>query len=179
MAEKRVYWDSCVWIGLINQEPDKLAVCEHVIEQAQSGSVEIWTSTLSLAEVFKKKCNGVNVTTAQPSDANFENFLSQDYVVLIQVDHDVGTVARRLLRAHPALAKPADAVHLASALLNNVDEMHTFDGDNLLGLDGVLDRADGTKLKICIPPTPPDPNAGTLFEEVVDDGPKQGTITAP
>ena len=35
--------------------------------------------------------------------------------------------------------KPADASHLAAALVSNVDEMHTFDV-RLLALDGKLDR---------------------------------------
>jgi hypothetical protein len=46
--------------------------------------------------------------------------------------------------------KPPDAAHLATALISNVDEMHTFD-TKLLSLDGKLDKADGTKLKICKP----------------------------
>jgi hypothetical protein len=46
--------------------------------------------------------------------------------------------------------KPADASHLAAALVSNVDEMHTFDV-RLLALDEKLDKLDGTKLKICKP----------------------------
>ncbi len=47
--------------------------------------------------------------------------------------------------------KPPDAVHLATAAVSpDVEEMHTFD-DRLLKLDGLIDKADGTKLKICKP----------------------------
>jgi len=171
LADRKYYWDTCVWIGLINQEADKLPLCEHAIAQAEAGEVEIWTSTLSLAEVFKKKVAGAVVGIAEPADQVFENFLSQDYVVRVQVDVDVALLARRLLRAYPGLAKPADAIHLATALLNNVDEMHTFDGDNLLGLDGLIQKADGTLLRICHPPAAPDPNEGTLFEGVQNGEP--------
>jgi predicted nucleic acid-binding protein len=169
LANKKFYWDACVWIGLINQEADKLALCENVIALAVAKEIEIWTSTLSLAEVFKKKCAGTQIGIAVASDEAFESFLSQDYVGRVQVDSDVGLLARRLLRTYSQLAKPADAIHLATALLNNVDEFHTFDGENLLSLDGQIDRADGTKLKICKPPAPPDPNAGTLFEGIEND----------
>jgi hypothetical protein len=48
--------------------------------------------------------------------------------------------------------------------------MNTYDGNDLLGLDGKVNRADGKPLKICIPtptpelppPPPPDPD---LFEK--------------
>ena len=39
------------------------------------------------------------------------------------------------MRKHAACKKPSDAVHLASALLMNVDEMHTYDGSDLLILN--------------------------------------------
>lgn len=54
-----------------------------------------------------------------------------------------------MLAGHPKL-KPADASHLAAAIVAGVDEMHTFDG-RLLALDGQLDKLDGTKLTICKP----------------------------
>ena len=42
----------------------------------------------------------------------------------------------------------------------NVDEMHTFNGSDLLGLDGKVMKADGKPLKICPPkPAPKPPKA--------------------
>lgn len=44
-----------------------------------------------------------------------------------------------------------DAVHVATAAISpGIEEMHTFD-DRLLALNGAIDKADGTKLKICKP----------------------------
>jgi hypothetical protein len=87
------------------------------------------------------------------------------------VDFAVGTLARRLLRTYPVIVKPQDGIHLATALLNNVDELHTFDRENLMGLTGSIDRPDGVKLKIGHPPSrpiPPQPEK-TPFEKVIDD----------
>ena len=64
----------------------------------------------------------------------------------MQVDFDVGVLARRLLRKYPEIAKPQDGIHLATALLNNVDELHTYDRENLIGLSDKIDRRDGKKL---------------------------------
>jgi hypothetical protein len=91
--------------------------------------------------------------------------LLQDFLMLVQIDYDVGILARRLLRAHPILKKPLDGLHLASASLNNIDEFHTFDGENLLPLSGVIKRADGGSLVICEPPESPEPELFTYAPE--------------
>ena len=163
--EPKYYWDACVWIGLINQEPDKIASLRFVIEQAQKGKVEIWTSAFTLAEVFKKKCSGVHAGLEPVDDEAFEDYLAQDFIQRVQVDSDIGTMARRLLRRFPAIKKPQDAIHVATAAMNDVDELHTFDGADLLRLDGQIPMANGQMLRICKPPSPPDPHKGTLFEE--------------
>jgi predicted nucleic acid-binding protein len=153
-----------MWIALINREPRRFDACKHIIEQAQRGDVELWTSAFTYAEVYKKKCSINTVGIDVSDDQSFEDYIEQDFVKLIQVDSDVGRAARRLLRAHPSIGKPQDAVHVASALLENVHELHTFDREDLLNLDEKLRCVDGTPLRIRTPPNPPDPLSGTLFE---------------
>jgi predicted nucleic acid-binding protein len=155
---KRVYWDSNVWLGFINDEEGKAERCRHVLKEARLGNYEIWTSALTLAEVFKVAAEkGQAFPLPFNRDIQFESFVQQGFVFIVQVDADIGIDARRLLRAHQVLKKPADGVHLASALANNLDEMHTFDGENLLPLSGKVIRADGLPLTICLPPMPPTP----------------------
>jgi predicted nucleic acid-binding protein len=156
-TKRKVYWDSCAWIGLINEEPDKIDACRHVIDLAQNGDLEIWTSTYTLAEVFKKKCETVWTGLPEDKDLIFEDFLNQDFVIYAQVDVDVGKMARRLLRRHPELKKPPDAVHLATAIIHGCDEFHTTDAENILPLNGRVFRLDRSLLLICPPPKPPPP----------------------
>jgi len=77
--------------------------------------------------------------------------------------------ARRLLRQFPQIRKPQDAVHAATAAMNNVDQLHTFDGSDLLAVSGMIPMPNGEKLVICRPPQRPDPLKGTLFERAADD----------
>lgn len=155
--------------------------CEHVLKRARLGEVEIWTSALTLAEVFKVKCGG---TVAQlmtaADDQKFEDYLNQDFVVIAQVDVDTGRTARRLLRQHSPLKKFPDAIHLATAVLNSLDEFHTFDGENLLPLNGTVNRDDGITLSICVPPVPPPPAPAPmpLFDHA-DFLESQAAIPAP
>lgn len=172
MADKsRYYWDACAWISLIQQDANRFDSLSYVVEEARNGKVEIWTSNFTLAEVYKRPCDGNTVGLTVAEDVPFEDFILQDFVTRVQVDFDVGTLARRLLRQHPGIVKPQDGVHLATALLNNCDELHTYDRENLIGLSGLLDRPDGTKLKIGPPPNRPVPPLPekTPFEEWIDD----------
>lgn len=157
---RRVYWDSCTFLGLLNQEPGKVSACVAVWNEAEKGETLIYTSFLAFAEVFKVKCEGPGKPLVQAQDEKIEQLLRQKWIRPVVVDERVGIAARRLLRYHPGCKKPSDGIHLASALALNVDEMHTFDGSDLLHLNGKVERADGKPLKICIPapiPTPPPP----------------------
>jgi hypothetical protein len=67
------------------------------------------------------------------------------------------------MRRFPACRKPTDGVHLATALRLNVDEMHTYDKQDLIALSGQVHRADGRPLIICTPhPLPPPPRLVSL-----------------
>jgi len=150
---RRVYWDSCCWIALIQKEklyaPDGVAVtedrealCRVVIEAAKAGAVEIVTSYFTLTEVCKQPAN-------QP-DA-LESFFENDYILQVNVDKFVGEKARSLMNGGFAGLKPPDATHIATAcLVPSVEEMHSFDGP-VLALNGLINKEDGQPLIICKP----------------------------
>lgn len=152
----KYYWDACIWITLIvDRQSPRGQACEYVFEQAREGACELWTSSFCLAEVFKRKCDGEPTGIAEERDTYFEDLIEQEFINKVSVDVDVGKVARRLLRKFPKIGKPQDAIHVATCLLNNLDQLHTFDRDDLLEFDGQLDRLDRQKLTICEPPQPP------------------------
>lgn len=153
-----------MWIALIKREQGRFEACAHLIEQAQKGEIEIWTSAFTYAEVYKRNCSGELAGISPIDDKSFEDYIEQEFVQLVQVDADVGRAARRLLRQYPSIGKPQDATHVASALLMDVHELHTFDRQDLLALNEKLKCQDGVPLRIKIPPSPPDPDSGTLFE---------------
>ena len=151
-SPSRICWDACAWIALIQQErirdesgkitEDRYALARSVIDRAEKGAVEIVTSGLCLVEVSKDS----PTTSRDQLVAYFDN----DYIILVPVDRLVGERARSLMfDRHPQL-KPADATHLATALIANADELHTFDG-RLLEFDGKLTTRDGSLLRVCKP----------------------------
>lgn len=148
---RRVYWDACTFLGLINSEAGKHTDCKAVWQEAEKSETQIITSFFTFAEVFKAKCEG----QAKPLDEEKEDgvaaFLGSEHILPAPVDRRTAELARRLMRRHPECKKPSDAVHLATAILLNVDEMHTYDGSDLLGLNEKVARGDGEMLKICSP----------------------------
>jgi len=154
---RRVAWDACTWIATIIQEQaplagggseDRAVLCNHVIELAVKKNVEIATSGLSLAEV----CRDAQVK--QEDGDTLSDFFRNEYILIVPVDRYVGTLARQLMQSNLAGLKPPDAVHLATALIAEATEFHTFDG-KLLKLDQKIARPGGGFLTIRKPPAPP------------------------
>lgn len=153
-ASRRIYWDACSWIALIQQErihddkgsivEDRYSMCRSVVQVAEKNQIEIATSTLSLAEVNK------NPAGTKAGDDKIAAYFERDYVLLVNLDTAVGERARLLMQSGFAGLKPADACHLATAITAFVDEFHTFDG-RLLNLTGLITKLDGTRLTICKP----------------------------
>ena len=177
---KRIYWDACAWIALIQKEKiplpggrieDREQMCRAVIEAAKNGRFEIATSTLCLAEVCKHPER--MVTTKSDKIAEF---FEHDYILIVNVDRYAGEFARELMLGGHSKLKPPDAIHLATAAITpGVEQMHTFD-HGLLDLDGIIDKVDGAKLNIC-KPDPGGPAAPLL--EAMKAGDPDSTGPAP
>lgn len=164
---RRVYWDSCAWLGLINAEPAKIQGLQLVWGKAQHGELEIWTSAFSIAEVYKRKCEDQWTGLSPENDAAIDNMFDQDFVKVAQVDLEIGRLAKRLLRAYDKLKKPSDAIHLATAVYWDIEQLHTYDGVDLLGL--VVKTANGSDLEICKPDMIDGENLFTIARDQPDE----------
>ncbi len=156
-----IYWDACAWLGLLNKESAKHRELNIVWERGRRGEVRILTSALSMVEVFKKRCEGLDSKPfTDEVEAEIAALFQEDHVDRVQLEPNVATRARQLLREHPELKKAPDAIHLATALWWNCDEMQTYDQENLIALDGKTVRRGGGALTICTPDASTD---GPLF----------------
>lgn len=159
----RKYWDSNAWIAYIRQEMPfeengiklpRYEMCRKVLKRAEGSAIEIVTSAFTLSEVCKRRDEPLNPSLNVPA------FFDQPYVFLIEVTKAIGSKAQHLQLSGVTGLKPADAIHIASALIANVPVFHTFDG-KLLNLDKVLTCDDGNQLRI-VPPGREDPAPGFL-----------------
>ena len=128
------YWDSNTFLGWLAEESDKAPRCKPVLESAEAGNLIIVTSALTIAEVlWLKGEQKVPLSRAKQIEAFFRN----RWIVVREVDRFIAEDARHLVwEKH---VKPKDAIHLATALRQDVaiDQFDTFDG-GLIKLSGQL-----------------------------------------
>ncbi|MHC5719718.1 MAG: type II toxin-antitoxin system VapC family toxin, partial [Nostoc sp.] len=55
MTKQRHYCDSCVFLGFLNNESDKVYECRAILQAAEEGVIELFTSAVTMAEVIKIK----------------------------------------------------------------------------------------------------------------------------
>jgi predicted nucleic acid-binding protein len=122
------YWDANAFLGWLSREPDKVALCRPVIDAARAGNVIIITSALTIAEVLWLK--------GQRAKA-IEDFFRHRWIVIRELDRFVAEEARELVWEKNV--KPKDAIHVATALRQDVeiDQLDTFDGP-LIKLSGTI-----------------------------------------
>ena len=132
---QNLYWDSCVFLAYVNEEPDRVGVVTDLLESSSNDEIKIFTSDLSRVEVAFSTSEQNKQSLDAQTEARIDN-LWDDYVVTM-VDFHIGIAgqARSLMRhaiENGWQMKPYDAVHLATAqwLSENgirIDEFHTFD----------------------------------------------------
>lgn len=118
------YWDSNAFLGWLAGETDKVPYCRPVLEAAQTGNLMIVTSALTIAEVLWLK----GQQKIAPSQAKkIEDFFRHRWIVVREVDRFIAEDARQLV--WDKNVKPKDAIHLATALRQDVvlDQFDTFD----------------------------------------------------
>lgn len=172
-----VYWDACTWIAYINQEKavvlkdgsveNRFAKCLEILDKAINKKLEIVTSAFALAEVCK------NPEVRDSPLENLPGFFERSYIVTIPVDMSIGRRAQHMQASGLVGLKPADTIHLASAIRARVSELHTFDG-GILRLDGLIPGTDGKPIKICKPSE--GLPLGPLFEGGKDGDEKQDPV---
>ncbi len=157
----KLYWDSCAWLGLANDEPGRVIALEDIYEKARAGKFEIWTSTISIVEANRLQGEENKPKPIAPAGISvFDKIFQQPFIKLAAVDFEIAVLARRLIRETPKFGNRHDAIHLASAVRYNIPIFHTYDNAHLLPLDGKIKCDDGTPMTIC---EPRDPEPG-LFD---------------
>jgi predicted nucleic acid-binding protein len=144
-SERKLYWDSDVCIDLIERTPQRIHRLEPIVRAAERGELIIVISAFTEIEVVKLKNLGLlDEQTEQLIAEWFEN----DYISVRNVDRFVAEKARPIVRK--CGIKPADATHIATAILMGAEVMHTFD-DKLIKLSKLVDI---DELEIREPPEP-------------------------
>ena len=130
-AAKRVYWDTCVFLELIEGDESRRHGIEAVLNEAEKGNVHIYTSTLTIAEVTHAKSERQSHTLDKDVEDRINAMWDDSSVfILVDVFVGIGLDAQRIVRdaiKNVAKISPPDAIHLATAVRLGCKEFHTFD----------------------------------------------------
>jgi len=146
MKKIKYYWDSCIFVAWITDEkrpPGEMEGLSEIIEEMEKGEAVIVTSVMTANEVFE-----YNLTSEQKQ--RLESTLKNPDIALVNVNlriSEKGRELREFYHQQKHALKLPDSIHLATALLFEVNKLHTFD-DKLLRYDG---NVMGKNLKICKP----------------------------
>jgi len=145
MKMQRRYWDSNVFLAVLEDDPIRAPKCKGVVEAIEKKEVKIVTSALTIAEVLYIK--GHPKITREKSQ-KIIRFFESDAIILVNVDRKIAEMAREYIWDFGVHHK--DAIHLASAIHAKIEIFDTFD-ENLLKLSGKLGNP---PLTICEPDLP-------------------------
>lgn len=131
---ERVYWDSCVFLALLKGEPGRRNVCQALAETAEAGELTIVTSSATLIEVITlgEKLNALTEET----EVTIRQFFLNEWIEVVQLDRLVGELARDLIWKNK-LSK-LDAVHVATAVIERVPLLETYDENLIDQLGGAV-----------------------------------------
>jgi predicted nucleic acid-binding protein len=150
MGFKTLYWDANIFHALFQNEQGRADICKRVEKAASQGNLDIYTSTVTFVEcVWLKNVVGktgqLNKLSSRHEEV-IQKYFQRSYIVPINCDRQIAEAARQLLWQYAL--KPKDAIHVASAIYQHVDVMHSYDNDDLVKLDGKIGVP---PLKICHP----------------------------
>lgn len=120
-AYQAPYLDSSVYIAFIKNEPGR-EDSGRILRAAEDGQFRIVASTLVQAEVVRPP-GGLITPEAENT---LRRFFQRDMFVWVEVDLSVARHAATLAREHGL--KPADAIHVATAVLARADAFLAWDG---------------------------------------------------
>jgi predicted nucleic acid-binding protein len=145
------YWDSCLFIAWIADEirgPGEMEGLAEAVAMVDTGKCFILTSVATVGEVLLSSLT----TDAQEK---FKSLSRNPAFTFADISFPISELASQIRdfyrgqQPQSMSVELPDAQHLATAIAyKEVDEFHTFDGDDLLRFNG---NVAGFNLKICKP----------------------------
>jgi len=130
VSVERIYWDTDAFLGHLQGETGKVALCAGTLQRMERGEVVIITSALTIAEVLWRR-NGPKIPKKKAEI--LRKFFKREGLRVRNVTRQVAEMAQDIVWNHNVM--PKDAIHVATALAERVPILETFDR-GLLGMDG-------------------------------------------
>ena len=147
-SKKTYYWDTCIFLAWIKNEtrsPEEMAGIKNLIEKLDGDDIRIVTSVATIMEITRSQLDELQ-------EQQFLKAMKNRNITIHSIDKKVAELSREIrnfyILQNAGIGKLSigDSIHLATALIYNVDRMYTFDG-------GTTSRCNNRNLKL-IPLSP-------------------------
>ena len=129
----RYYWDACVFLYVIDANPNHMPILKAMLEDCDKGEIEIYTSTLSITEVaFAQAEKDIQFLDPAIEEKIDKLWFPPSPIKLVEIHTFITFKAKILIRNAVTRGwslKPADAIHLATAQDADIFECHTYDNE--------------------------------------------------
>ena len=129
MSYKLPYVDSSVFIAFLKGKEidlktniDRAPIAKHVLKDAEDGKYSVITSTLTIAEVHKRR--GWEKLTEDQS-VDILDYLESDFIIYVEVDRAIAEAAHHICQDYGS--RPNDGIHIASAIRAKCDVLLVWD----------------------------------------------------
>ncbi len=156
-----IYLDACVLLSYIDNDSDRAPIIEELFRRSRANEVELITSTVTRVEVAYDSTEKAGQTLDPAVEVKIDTLWAPAAPIEIVEFYDqIAVRARDLIRFAVTQGwslKPADAIHLATAVHMQAAEMFTYDS-------GLPKFSEHAGLKVCEPYNPQEsiPSAGQL-----------------
>ena len=143
------YWDANIFLAWLkdereNRKPGEMEGLAEIVAIMDRQEAIMMTSVITRTEVLES-------TLPDQAQNIFNKIFERPNIVSVDVTVPISNMAhaiRDYYRQNGRSLKTADCLHLATAIQHQADELHTFDEDDLISLNG---NVAGHKLIICKP----------------------------
>lgn len=116
MTKERHYCDSCVFLGFLNNESDKIYECRTILQAAEEGVIELFTSAFTMAEVIRIKGE---TELDESKEHIIDQLFKQPWIRIANFEREMAQICRAIVWRYNL--KPFDALHVATAIRLKVD----------------------------------------------------------
>lgn len=135
MSSRSVYWDACVFIDFLEENPERISDINAVIFEVDKSASVIYTSQITVVEVSYPPNRGDGEHISPETNAKLDRlWYAHPLISVVEFNPAIARIARDLIQHRLDdgwRLKPMDAIHLATARwIKNTEpifQFHTYD----------------------------------------------------
>ena len=138
-----------MFLAWLKDETGRAAIVAKVFEDASKNNIKIVTSVLTISEVLNLKGSKLGPIRKNDKD-KVRKLFREEWIVTIGLNRTIAELSQDIVWNHGI--QPKDAIHIATALIHNVDLFMTYDNPLLSKSPLQLEKWNSLNISEPMPP---------------------------